>query len=237
MIAHSADEIHQLLPLSGATLAEQVADRIVDAIAARTLSSGARLVETELAEALGVSRVPVREAIRILTSQGIVAASPRRGARVADFDAAWARQLHDARVAIERLGAHIAAGLIRSDAAARAKLESRIAGIEQARGNWLSVNRADIAFHTAMFELAASPLMLTLWHAISRHVLIMFSIETYRDVNFDRVVNEHRVYVDTLLTGSVQEIDEEIDRHVAGLRTFAGTAEQEVITTERRTAS
>jgi DNA-binding GntR family transcriptional regulator len=74
-----------------------------------------------------------------------------------------------------------------------------------------------------MFEIAASPLMLTLWHAISRHVLIMFSIETYRDADFDRVVMEHRVYLDTLMTGTTEAIDQEIDRHVAGLQTFGGS--------------
>lgn len=207
-------------PLSGATLADQVADTIVEGIAARRLVSGERLIETELAVALGVSRVPIREAIRILTSQGIIIANPRRGVRVADFDAPWALQLHDARVAIERLGAHIAARIIREDETALLRLEACVSAIEQARGSWLSVNRADIVFHTTMFEIAASPLMLTLWHAISRHVLIMFSIETYRDADFDRVVKEHRVYVDTLMTGTTEAIDREIDRHVAGLQTF-----------------
>ncbi len=209
-----------LSPLSPATLADQVADKIVEAIAARRLASQARLIETELAAALHVSRVPVREAIRILTSQGIVVASPRRGVRVATFDAGWAEQLHDARVAIERLGAHLAAAVVRRDPAALARLEACVIAIERSRGNWLLVNRADIAFHAAMFDIAGSPLMFTLWNAISRHVLIMFSIETYRDVDFDRVIKEHRVYIDAMLHETPQGLDEEIDRHVAGLRTF-----------------
>jgi DNA-binding GntR family transcriptional regulator len=207
-------------PLSSATLVDKVADSIVEAIAARRLLSGGRLIESELATALHVSRVPVREAIRTLASQGIVVANPRRGARVATFDTGWARQLHDARVAIERLGAHLAADIVKSDASALARLETCVIAIERARGNWLAVNRADIAFHAAVFDIAGSPLMVTLWNAISRHVLIMFSIETYRNVDFDRVVKEHRVYIDTLLHETPAGIDEEIDRHVAGLQTF-----------------
>lgn len=215
-----------LLPLSSATLADQVADRIVDAIASRRLGSGERLIETELASALHVSRVPIREAIRILTGQGIAIANPRRGARVVTLDTAWARQLHDARVAIERLGAHLAAEILKNDPAALARLEACVAVIERSRGNWLAVNRADIDFHTTMFAIAGSPLIRTLWNAISRHVLIMFSIETYRDTDFDRVVEEHRVYIDTLLHQDPAGIDEEIDRHVAGLRTFASDGAQ-----------
>jgi DNA-binding GntR family transcriptional regulator len=209
-----------LLPLSPATMADQVADRIVEAVASRRLASGERLIETELAAALHVSRVPIREAIRILTSQGIVVATPRRGARVATLDVAWARQLHSARVAVERLAAHLAAAVIEKDAAALARLEACVVEIQASRGNWLAMNRADIAFHSTVFAISGSPLLMTLWNAISRHVLIMFSIETYRDVDFDRVVKEHRVYVDTLLRESPAGIDEEVDRHVAGLRTF-----------------
>lgn len=211
----------KFVPLSSSTLADQVADRIVEGIAARRLASGERLIEAELALALNVSRVPVREAIRLLTSQGIVVATPRRGARVATFDAAWAKQLHAARVAIERLSARITADVVKRDANARIRLQDCVAAIEQSKGDWLAVNQADIAFHATVFDIAGSPLMKTLWNAISRHVLIMFSIETYRDVDFDRVIEEHKVYVDALLHESPEGLDEEIDRHVAGLRTFA----------------
>ena len=100
-------------------------------------------------------------------------------------------------------------------------MEECVTTIERSKGDWLAVNQADIAFHATVFDIAGSPLMNTLWNAISRHVLIMFSIETYRDVDFDRVVEEHRVYIDTLLHQSPGAIDEEIDRHVAGLRTFS----------------
>ncbi|MFY8154727.1 MAG: FCD domain-containing protein, partial [Hyphomicrobiales bacterium] len=73
---------------------------------------------------------------------------------------------------------------------------------------------------TTIFEIAESALLWTLWNAIARHVLIIFSIETYRDADFDRVLAEHHVYVRTLLQGSRADIDTEIERHVAGLETF-----------------
>jgi len=77
---------------------------LVEAIALRELQSEQRLIETKLAAALQVSRVPIREAMRILESQGIIVASPRRGMRVATLDEAWAKQLHAVRAAIERIG-------------------------------------------------------------------------------------------------------------------------------------
>jgi DNA-binding GntR family transcriptional regulator len=207
-------------PLTSSTLSEQVADKIVEAIAGRQLVSGQRLIETELAAALQVSRVPIREAMRILESQGIIVATPRRGMRVATLDDAWARQLHQVRVAIERIAAHLAADRLRADPTLATRLDLCIATLDRARGDWLAVNKADIAFHTTIFEIAESALLWTLWNAIARHVLIIFSIETYRDADFDRILAEHHVYVRTLLRGTRADIDSEIERHVAGLETF-----------------
>lgn len=209
-----------LSPLTSSTLSEQVADKLVEAIALRELQSEQRLIETELAAALQVSRVPIREAMRILESQGIIVASPRRGMRVATLDEAWARQLHAVRAAIERIAARLAATQIRADPQLAPRLERCIEAIAQSRGNWLATNKADIGFHTTIFEIADSALLWTLWNAIARHILIIFSIETYRDPDFDRVTEEHRVYLKVLLTGSEDDIDAEVERHVAGLETF-----------------
>lgn len=209
-------------PMATPTLAEQVADKIVDGIASRRLAAGQRLIETEIAVGLEISRVPVREAMRILQSQGIIVATPRRGMRVARFDEAWAKQLHDVRVAMERLCARTTSGRLRDSPTLRARVEQRVAAVEAAVStrDWLVINRVDLDFHAELFAIADSPLLSTLWTTIARHVLIMFSIETYRDKDYARVVEEHRAYQRVLLAGTRAEIDAEIHRHVAGLRIF-----------------
>jgi DNA-binding GntR family transcriptional regulator len=213
----------KLSPLVSTTLADQVADRIVDAIIAREFVSGTRLIETELASALHVSRVPVREAIRILESQGLIVAAPQRGMQVGQFDATWAQQLHETRVAMEQVCARHVSSRLRKDKAAREKMEICLENIVTARssGDWSIINVVDLAFHTALFDLAESPLLLTLWTAIARHVRIMFSIETYRDQDFERIVAEHQNYLSVLLKGSNAEIVNEIRSHVAGRKLFA----------------
>ncbi|MEO6609616.1 MAG: GntR family transcriptional regulator [Aestuariivirga sp.] len=212
-----------LSPLVSTTLADQVADRIVDAIIAREFVSGTRLIETELASALHVSRVPVREAIRILESQGLIVAAPHRGMQVAQFDATWAQQLHETRVAMEQVCARHVSVRLRKDEVAHEKMEICLEHIVTARksGDWDIINVADVAFHTALFELAESPLLVTLWTAIARHVRIMFSIETYRDQDFERIVAEHQNYLSVLLKGSNAEIVDEIRSHVAGRKLFS----------------
>ncbi len=67
-------------------LGDAFADAIVDAIALETLSFGHRIVEADLAKQLKVSRVPIREAIKILSSEGILTLACNRGIRVAHFE-------------------------------------------------------------------------------------------------------------------------------------------------------
>ena len=216
-------------PLRSESLADQVADYIVEAIAKRKLVSGEKLIETELAEVLGVSRVPIREATRILASQGIVVPTPRRGMRVASFDFAWGAQLHNVRVAVERLAARDVAEKLKTEPEHLDVLIERADAIEREaehpREDPFLMNKADIAFHAAVFEIAASPLLSTLWSAIARHVLIMFAIESYRHPDYNRISIEHGAYLDALKSGDPDLLDEEIERHVAGVRTYGSAPE------------
>lgn len=97
------------------TLREIVADEIRSMIMQGTLKPGERLFEDRLAEQLGVSRNPVREAIRALEGTGLVEVIPRRGAYVSDFDPDQTRQLLELRCVIEAYAAEQAA-LKRTDA-------------------------------------------------------------------------------------------------------------------------
>lgn len=205
-------------PLSRGVLADHVADYIVEAIAHRQLLSGQKLNELDLAKTLGTSRVPVREATRMLASQGIVIASPRRGMRVANFDSEWATQLRDARIAIERLAAQIVADKVQKEPKAIRPLLDQIALIERTSENahdgWLSVNRADIAFHAAIFEIADSPLLSTLWSGIARHVLILFAKETFRYSALGTLASQHQRYVEALQSGDPEALAEEVASHI-----------------------
>jgi len=91
-------------PLS-ALVAEQVRSRIVTGV----LAPGTRLVEAALAAELGVSRIPVREALHQLADEGFVRSTPRRGAVVAELSGDDARELYEVRAVLEGLAARLAA--------------------------------------------------------------------------------------------------------------------------------
>ncbi len=96
------------------TLREVVADEVRRMIMSGDLKPGERLYEDRLAEQLGVSRNPVREAIRALEGTGLVEVIPRRGAYVSQFDPDETRQLLELRCVIEAYAAEQAA-LLRTD--------------------------------------------------------------------------------------------------------------------------
>ena len=91
------------------TLRESVAEEIRRLIMIGELEPGERLVEDRLAEQLGVSRNPVREAIRALEGTGLVEVVPRRGAYVSQLDPLQASQLLELRAVIEGYAARLAA--------------------------------------------------------------------------------------------------------------------------------
>ena len=92
--------------LNGATGAipsrtEAVLEAVKHAILAGELKPGQSLVETELAQLLGVSKTPVREALKTLAGAGLVTMSPYRGATVRAIDAATAAAIYDLRLLVE----------------------------------------------------------------------------------------------------------------------------------------
>src|SRR4051812_17971959 len=83
------------------TLAERAFHALHEAIVSGELAPGQRLRIEELAEALQVSHLPIREAIRQLENRGLVQHLPHRGARVTELSLDDLRQLYDARLLIE----------------------------------------------------------------------------------------------------------------------------------------
>lgn len=83
------------------SLAAAAQDWITNAILAGGIKPGQKLAEEPLAEQMGISRSPVREALRALAGQGLIVVEPRRGAFVADIDASQAAELYACRLLIE----------------------------------------------------------------------------------------------------------------------------------------
>lgn len=96
-------------PPPAGSLADRAYERFRQALRQGRLGPGQRLLETEIAEAFGMSRTPVREAIRRLQAEGLVAVLPGRGLCVAQYDDAQVDELYQMREALEGTAARLAA--------------------------------------------------------------------------------------------------------------------------------
>jgi DNA-binding GntR family transcriptional regulator len=205
-----------LPPIISQPLADVVADRIIQAVTTGGLQPGARLVESDLATSFGVSRVPVREALRILKSQGLVVITPHKGAALISFDAEWSGVTRKVRVDLECLAARRAGRMLRADNAAQAEVARAIAeiGAAMATRDLLKVNAADLAYHRVLHDLAGNPLVSALCAAMERHVSILFSFDVQRLDDKQSFVRDHLRLTEVLMTGTDAEIDAAVIAHV-----------------------
>jgi DNA-binding GntR family transcriptional regulator len=136
------------------SLVEMAAHRVRDGILSGTLRPGQKIVEEDLCAGLGISRAPLREALRLLTQQGLVEHLPRRGSRVAEWSSADVLQLFELRSVLERHAVETALPL-RDPVAALEPVREALSGMRSARGG-LERDDAHRAFHAAVVGLAAN---------------------------------------------------------------------------------
>lgn len=133
-------------------LRELVFESLREAIITGTLKPGERLMEIQLAEELGVSRTPVREAIRKLELEGFVVMIPRKGAYVAGLSLKEMSDVFEIRGALESLAAQLAAERITDEELE--KLERLLVKIAEhiEKGDIEQVIALDIEFHDVLFQ-------------------------------------------------------------------------------------
>lgn len=134
-------------------LAEQVTDELRAAIHSGELTPGERLVERKLAGRLGVSHIPVREALTRLAEEGLIIREPRRGARVAQLTTRDLEEIASLRIVLEQFMALRVQE--RWTEASAQRLQHIITAMEAAEvGDMAEVLRQDRAFHEALAELS-----------------------------------------------------------------------------------
>jgi len=156
-------------------LTKLVVDSIRDRILSGAYEPGERLVEAHLSTELGVSRMPVREALRVLAAEGIVAIEPRRGATVATYSAEQIRELVEVRATLEALNAKLAAK--RHDPDHIRKLEQILAtGSKNSEKTELAkLNQDNNTFHEALADGAANTTLREMVRSLRERTAVIFA--------------------------------------------------------------
>ncbi|HET8758090.1 MAG TPA: GntR family transcriptional regulator [Solirubrobacteraceae bacterium] len=150
-------------PFIRSNLRGQIKDVILQRIVAGDYSPGERLVETRIAQELGVSQAPVREALRDLEQLGCVVHEPFRGCSVRAFSAEELLEAFPVRAALEALAARLAAERITEDELLHlADLLERMRGAAR-RGDAHDQSQANASFHATIVRAARNPTLERQW--------------------------------------------------------------------------
>ena len=197
------------------TLVHQVIDALVAGASEGLILPGDRIIEAELALQLGVSRVPVREALRLLESQGVVVNEPYKGIRLTPVSHERIDQLIEVRVALETTAATSAMRRGRNDAANLAALETIVREM-QAMADGNDVFRfasADASFHRSLCGFSGNAVLSGMWEMLARQMTIIFGLSALGKP-MASIVEEHRTLIDVFRSGDAGDMARAIDEHI-----------------------
>jgi DNA-binding GntR family transcriptional regulator len=212
-------EASSLLRLEKTSLREQALTALRRAITTGQLPPGTHLVETDLSEALQISRGTLREAMRQLQQEGLISAGARGRLSVRHLDAKEIKDIFDVRAALESLAAQGLAG--RQDrAGAVAELRKAVADMEKwAASNLEDRIEADLKFHRTMCHLSGNETLLHSWSSLegSIRMSIMFAGVDRALKNMD--AKRHSDIVDAIESGDAEKAAATVREHMAGAAT------------------
>lgn len=201
-------------PIQIASVVDQVHAALRSQILAGELERGSRLPQETLAAELGVSRTPLREALRRLAAEGLVTLQPNYGATVAQLDFGDMRDAWTARLVIEPPAARLAAGRVPAPELdrMRAAVAAQRASADPARS--LDANRE---FHLALVAASGNPHLEhfaeLLW--VARISVAIYTAQAAQNDGTDAWAGEHEAIIEAIGAGD-GELTERLTReHIA----------------------
>lgn len=206
--------------LDNLPLSDRIVIRLRNAILSGELIPGQVLVESDIASQLGVSRAPVREAIRILSAEGLVESVPYHGTRVSEVSQTDVEELYSLRSVLEQFAVQ---RIIQLSQPEHVKLLRELyTDMEAAAeaGDLNRVNAIDRAFHDALITLSSHQMLQHTWTVVSFRVLQVMSLRrirrkiTQRD-DMKELVESHLPIIDAICDGDEGRAVDLIREHIS----------------------
>ena len=195
-------------------LRDVVFNTLRQAIITGEFAPGERLMEIALANRLGVSRTPVREAIRKLELGGLVVMIPRKGAEVAKITEKDLRDVLEVRSSLEELAAELATERMNEEI--KEKLEKALDDFKKAIDSEdnAAIADSDVEFHDIIFEATGNARLIQIISNL-REQMYRYRLEYVKDTEYHTVLlNEHRELVKAMLEGKKDEARKIMKKHI-----------------------
>ena len=195
-------------------LRQEIYDTLRDAILNGDLKSGVRLIETRIAEQLGVSRTPVREAIHKLESEGLLMTHPQKGLIVNEISLDDIEEIQGIRMILERYVARLAAKKIKDDELK--KLEDLLNRSEEAlkKKNIDKVLELNTKFHDLINSISGSKRLQDLIRQHSEYIQSFRRAALHTKGHAEQALKEHRLILEALKMKNPDTVEVLVSQHV-----------------------
>ncbi|NBM15638.1 GntR family transcriptional regulator [Streptomyces sp. GC420] len=189
---------------------QYVLEAIKHGILTGRLTPGQALVETELAAQFGVSKTPVREALKTLAGTGLVVMSQYKGVTVRAVDAAMAREVYDVRLLLEPEALRRS---IRRGASLEAAQEALVRADEATDSADRSL--ANREFHRALYVPCGNPLLARMLDEVRDQAALVSAVAWAANPSWQTEAEEHRRILRLALDGDAEAAGEALHEHIA----------------------
>ena len=202
-------------------LRDVVFNTLRQAILRGELKPGERLMEIQLANKLGVSRTPIREAIRKLELEGLVLMIPRRGAEVAEITEKSLRDVLEVRGALEELAVKLACQKITDEQIQELCMAEKEFEMALSSGDVTVYAEADVKFHDVIYRATDNQRLIQLLFNLREH-MYRYRVEYLkREESHGNLLIEHRRIIETIanrdMDAAVDAVCQHIDNQVSAV--------------------
>jgi DNA-binding GntR family transcriptional regulator len=195
-------------------LHETGVDRLRDMIVQGELAPGTRLNERALCERLGMSRTPLREALKVLSSEGLVALQPNRGAVVATLTETKVREIFEVIGALEALAGALACRNMTPAQLNEIRALHYQMLVHHARGELAPYFRCNQQIHLALVEASGNATLGATYRSLNAHVRRARYMANLSRSRWDQAVAEHESILDALGTRDAARLQDLLRNHL-----------------------
>lgn len=201
-------------PIDQRTTPESVHRVLRDAILNGTIPPGGQLREEHIANDMGISRSPLREALTKLEEEGLVVKVPFRGAFVAEVSAELLADIAAVRYHVEPFAAELAEEALRGSE--RKRLMETIRALHRAtRANDIAASiDAHMQFHRLFYECSNNSVLLGLWNGWESKLRLFLTADHQSYSDLEEIATEHERLADMVLAGDMEEFRHELGHHI-----------------------
>jgi DNA-binding GntR family transcriptional regulator len=201
-------------PIARMALPEAVAERLRTLIIEGELAPGARLNERGLSERLGVSRTPLREAFRMLASDGLLVQLPNRGAQVVALSAEDVRHAFAVMASLEGLSGELAAQHVGDSDVVELRAMQAEMEAAHAQHDLPSYYRVNRAIHDRINAIAGNPILTQTFRTLNTRLHALRFRSNLVPTKWDQAVTEHRAMIDALAARDGARLRDILVRHL-----------------------